>query len=121
MARNKPRARMPISERAKQFAPFSPLSGLETALAERERLFMPKRTLDRDAIASINEMLVSLDRGDTVTAFYYDDNDMTYVQKTGVLVLIDEINKTIKISDVTVSFDMLYDLKREADNGGEVI
>lgn len=33
---NKPASKMPISKRAKQFMPFSALSGLSAALAEKE-------------------------------------------------------------------------------------
>lgn len=33
---NKPNSKMPISKRAKQFMPFSALSGLSAALAEKE-------------------------------------------------------------------------------------
>ena len=34
---NKPRAKMPISQRAKQFMPFDAVSGLREALREKDR------------------------------------------------------------------------------------
>ena len=37
---NKPRMKMPVSERAKQFMPFSALKGLDEALREKERIIV---------------------------------------------------------------------------------
>ena len=48
---------MPVEQRAKQFAPFSPLSGLEAALAEREKKREKRRYPDEDAIVAINAVL----------------------------------------------------------------
>ncbi len=38
MARSKPKVPMPASVRAKQFAPFSALKGLDEAIAAKERI-----------------------------------------------------------------------------------
>ena len=58
---------MPIGERAKQFAPFSPLSGLEEALAERERRREQRRYPDEDTLSAINALLLELKNGDHVS------------------------------------------------------
>ena len=38
---SKPKQKMPIEERAKQFMPFSALKGLEEALASKEKIIVP--------------------------------------------------------------------------------
>ena len=42
---NKPRMKMPASDRAKQFMPFSALKGLDEALREKERIIVEKADL----------------------------------------------------------------------------
>ena len=39
---SKPKHKMPIEERAKQFMPFAALSGLPEALAKKEKVLVPK-------------------------------------------------------------------------------
>ena len=46
--------RMPLSDRAAQFAPFAALSGHSTALAETARLTDQRMELDEDARAALD-------------------------------------------------------------------
>ena len=45
---NKPRAKMPISQRAKQFMPFDAVSGLREAIREKEREHEMLLEMDRE-------------------------------------------------------------------------
>ena len=54
------RAPMPRSKRAKIFQPFDALIGLREAIAAKERVIEPKRYLSDDAIAEINDTLLSV-------------------------------------------------------------
>ena len=69
MGKCKPKFKMPIKERAKQFAPFSPLNGLEAALTERERLCEERRYPDSDTMAEINSVLSILKKGNIADIF----------------------------------------------------
>lgn len=44
----KPRTKMPISERAKQFMPFAAVKGYHEALAKKEHITVPKNELTDD-------------------------------------------------------------------------
>ena len=67
MAKATVRAPMPTSRRAKQFAPFDALKGLKEAIAEKERVPTPQRTLAEDALTELNDILSQLHRGTIVT------------------------------------------------------
>lgn len=45
---NRPRSRMPIEDRAKQFMPFAALKGLPEALAAKEKAVAPKTGLSEE-------------------------------------------------------------------------
>ena len=67
---SKPRAKMPQSQRAKQFAPFDAVVGLRKALYEKERLREARRQLSEEAIEEINSTLKILHPHDTVTVIH---------------------------------------------------
>ena len=101
---------MPISERAKQFSPFSPLSGLEAALTEKEKSAVPERTLSDDAIAQISETLAKLNPGDLVTVFFYDKHELIYTQITDRVRGIDIFSETLTVGDAKIQFAELYEV-----------
>ncbi len=70
---NKQRIRMNRVQRAKQFAPFSALKGLEEALAEKEREYEPQAELSDDAAEELDRCLRGLQKGTAVTIKYYRD------------------------------------------------
>ena len=107
MAKNKPKFKMSVEDRAKQFAPFSPLSGLEAALAEREKLREERRHPDGDAITAINTALTELKKGDAATVFFYNTEETRYEQTEGEISIIDDLHsrlflcgKEIRFSDI---------------------
>ena len=58
-------------QRAKQFAPFSALKGLEEALAEKEREYEPQAELSDDAAEELDRCLRELQKGTAVTVKDY--------------------------------------------------
>lgn len=113
MAKSKPKSRMPISERAKQFSPFSPLKGLEAALAEKERVRELRREVGEDRAMEIQQTLASLMQGDTLTVVYYLAETEEYIQLTGILCKIDKFERILQIGDQRVAFDDLFALYPE--------
>ena len=70
---NKPRQKMPVAERAKQFMPFAALKGLPEALtqAERAHAAKTKKELSEEMAADLNRSLLSLHSGCQATICYY--------------------------------------------------
>ena len=89
MATKTVRAPMPRSKRAKLFHPFDALIGLREAIAAKERVIEPRRYLSDDAIAEINDALLSLQKGQLITVVYYGIYEQAYLQLTGPVVKVD--------------------------------
>ncbi len=104
MAKTKPILPMSAADRAKQFAPFSPLNGLHRALAAKEKQRVPRKIISEDKAGEINEALVSLQAGHTVTLVYYNAPEQEYVQVTGVLQKIDLNHKRVELGNLSVAF-----------------
>ena len=69
----KPGNKMPVSERAKQFMPFSALTGLNRALAEKEREMIAekKERLSEDQKALLDRKIRLLHQGETIIVSHY--------------------------------------------------
>ena len=97
------------SERAKIFAPFNPLKGMDAAYREKERVILPKAELMTDRVEEINEVLCGLEIGDTVRITYYSDG--AYKKKTGRVNAILP-RKGVLILDVPIAFSDIYDIDK---------
>lgn len=104
----RPKGKMPVSERAKQFAPFSALRGLNQALSRVEKVREPRRELTDDRIEQINRALNRISPGDIVTLVYYEDEE--YLQLTGPLTKLDEVGRAVRLGEKSVPIDDLYDV-----------
>lgn len=108
---SKPRGKMPISERAKQFAPFAAVGGLDAALAKKEREHARKARAELldDAAEHINEKLAGLYIGDTVEVTYYQRGE--YVTVSGFVDNIDKGRRVLVVDGAEVHFKDLYSVK----------
>ncbi len=102
--------KMDQSNRAKQFMPFDALRGFREALAEKERIIVPKRELSEEQKAKLDNKLHQIHRMDIVTAEFFQNGE--YVQVTGVVSRIDEISRVLKIVNTKIPFDDIADLRR---------
>lgn len=105
------RAPMPLSQRAKQFAPFDALKGLKEAIAQKEHTPTPRRELSEDAIAEINTRLSNLKPGQLVTVVYYCDYTQEYHQLTGKVSKVDPYWKAVTIGNISIDFAELYQIE----------
>ena len=112
MAKTTVRAPMPPSRRAKQFAPFDALKGLQEAIARKEHVPEPRRELSEDAIAEINAKLTMLRPGSWVTVVYYCDYTQEVHQLTGQVSKVDPYWKSLDIGSVSIDFDELYVIEK---------
>jgi hypothetical protein len=99
---------MPVSERAKQFAPFSPLNGLSKALRKQERMPMPKPALCDDQVACLNQRLCALKPGMEITVLFYRDEE---VRKTcGKVLCLQPDTHILQLCGQVILFDELLEI-----------
>jgi len=110
MARTTVRAPMPASRRAKQFAPFDALKGLKEAIAEKERVPTPQRTLAEDAQTELNDTLSQLHRGTIVTVVYYCVYLQEYHQITGAVVKVDTYWSLLQVGNISIDFSEIAEI-----------
>ena len=110
---NRPRVKMPISERAKQFAPFSPLKGLQRALSQKERLrvLVKKREVSEDMAAENDRALHIARPGMMADAIYFNNGE--YIRRRGLVAKIDAKKRIIRIVETEISFDDLFEITVE--------
>lgn len=108
---SKPKVKMSNAERAKQFMPFSPLSGLGMAMIkkEKEKIREKRKALADDKEEELNEKLGLLEEGDTAEILFYSRG--MYLKLCGD---VEELNKTQKfliIDGTKIRFFDIYEIK----------
>ena len=106
------RAKMPPSQRAKQFAPFDALSGLGAALERKRRELerTERPILAEERCADLNDALCALLLDDLVTVRYYRRGAQRTV--TGAVTAIDGVAHTLTVDETRVPFADLLDIQR---------
>ena len=107
---SKTHPKMDRSNRAKQFMPFDALKGFREALAEKERIIVPKRELSEEQKAELDYKLHQIHKMDIITVEYFQNGE--YVQVTGVVSRIDETSRILKIVNTKIPFEDIADLQR---------
>lgn len=105
----KPRTKMPISERAKQFMPFAAVKGYHEALAKKEHIIVPKQELTDDMAELLDYKLKSISRGSIITIVYYHEKE--YVKACGMVAKIDNQAKTLTVVDRTINFEDILNIE----------
>lgn len=101
--------KMDREHRAKQFMPFDALKGLREALAEKERILVPKKELSEEQKDDLNRRLRLIRKGDIVTVEYFQNEE--YVKITGMVSRIQESSGVLEIVNTRISFDDIIDLQ----------
>lgn len=104
---SKTRPRMPVADRAAQFAPFAALTGYEAAVKETARQTGKRLELDEYVKEALNEKLrIIADRLEgcpeiSITYFLPDSNKAggTYVTATGLVKKIDAYKQIVVMAD----------------------
>lgn len=101
---------MPRSERAKQFAPFDALKGLQKALRlkEYEHDRMVRGDIDDETIDKISKQLQKIKKNDTIYIKFFEDG---YYKELKEKVKKFDVNKReVELEGKTIFFDDLFDL-----------
>ncbi|KAF5065296.1 hypothetical protein DSECCO2_275570 [anaerobic digester metagenome] len=116
--------RMPVSDRAAQFAPFAALIGYDAAVKETARLTNQRIELSEEEKAALDAQLrfaaERIGDGSEVTITYFQPDGKksggAYVDVTGRIKKIDDVNRQIIMRDDTnISIDEIIQL-REKDS-----
>jgi len=106
------RMKMNRADRAKQFAPFDALKGLQDSLRmkefEHERLQMGDLTEEK--ISQISSTLLDLKKGDMVETKFFENGDI--YSWTGKVIL-DYEGHTIYVGQKGINFFSLLDIKKK--------
>ncbi len=104
---------MPVSQRAKIFAPFDALRGFSAALRAKEKIRRPRRILQEDKLKELDEKASKLKKGDPVSVLYYSDGE--YLPASGLLTEIDREGRSFVIEGISISFDDICELESGPD------
>ena len=102
-------ANQPKADRAKLFLPFDALKGFREALAEKERIVVPKTELSEDRKEELDRLLHQIKPGDIITVVYFHNEE--YVQLTGMLSRISLSGRTLSIVQTRISFADIYSIE----------
>jgi len=91
----RPAEKMPLSQRAKQFAPFDALKGFKEAIQDvnYQTELVDRIILSEDQLDKLDEIAHSLNKGERITITYYHKG--RYLKLSGVFTKIDEIEKVM--------------------------
>lgn len=107
---HKQRAKMPPSQRAKQFMPFAAVKGLEKAIAEQEQLLKRTEHIEpgEEQAQAINEALKRLRKGSMVSLRFHADGQAQALQ--GEVEQIDPARGTIRVRGIVVPINRILGL-----------
>ena len=105
---SRPKTKMSVADRAKQFAPFSALKGLDEALRQKERVFVEKPELSDEAAEEISRKLMELSVGMRVCAVYYSDGECVSVE--GIVTRIDKTFKKLTVVKTEIPMDDIVNI-----------
>lgn len=108
---NSKRAKMPRSQRAKQFAPFDALVGLRQALKEKEKIRVPRKEISEDMEEEIDRTLRSLETGKIVTVVWYNSLEENYNQITGEVKNADIQKRFLQIEHTHIYLDDIFSIE----------
>ena len=104
------RMKMPREERAKQFAPFDALKGLQQALRikEYEHERVQKGEVQEEKANEISKTLMSIEKGDHAKVVYFEDGHNKVIEGEVKLKIEEQI---IEVARKKISLDNLLDIE----------
>ena len=106
---SRPKTKMSVADRAKQFAPFSALKGLDEALCQKERVFVEKPEFSDEAAEELSQKLAQICVGMRVNVVYYSDGEC--ISAEGLVTGIDKTFKKLTVVKTEINMDDILDIK----------
>lgn len=102
---------MSISERAKQFMPFSALKGYDSSIKTFDGVKDEKRVLSDEDESELNEIIRGLKKGEVVKSVFW--NGSRYETIVGAVSGVDFAQKRLSIVKTHISFSDIASLERQ--------
>ena len=99
---------MPLSQRAKIFAPFAALKGFEDLIRQQEETYEEMPELSDDQYEDLNFAMNSIRTGDYVTVRYFRDFHIRTL--SGLVERIAIQKKAIRINAEQIGFDEMIEI-----------
>jgi hypothetical protein len=100
---------MDRQNRAKQFMPFDALKGFREAVAEKEKIIVPKRDLSEEEKEELDRKLRQIEKKDIITVDFFQNRE--YVQLTGMVSRVDITSRILGIVNTKIAFDDIINLQ----------
>lgn len=105
----RPKTKMPIEQRAKQFMPFAALKGFDEEIRKRERKRAERKILSPDRQEEIDWKLKQAVKDSNVSVMYFSDGE--YVMQSGFVIFNDSETKRIGVSDSVIEYGDICDVE----------
>lgn len=105
---SKPKYKMIIADRAKQFVPFAALKGLPEALSAKERITVDKIELSPEMAEELDRRMHLLQKGNIATVVYFHKDE--YIKITGMVARIDTTCRLLQIVNTKINFEDIYEV-----------
>ena len=104
----RPKHKMPVEDRAKQFMPFAALKGLPDALAAREKITVAKIELSEEMAEELDRRMHGLAKGKMASVVYFHRDE--YIKITGMVARIDKTSRILQIVNTKIPFDDILEV-----------
>ena len=98
-----------MSDRARQFMPFSALKGFYDLIRERERVIVPKHEIAEDKAEELSVKMNMVERGMMVKVLYYSHGE--YVSTEGIVTGIDLVFRKLTVVKTEIDLDDIWDIE----------
>lgn len=102
---------MPDRKRAAQFMPFNGLRGYAEQVTAAQIQRAARREITEDRARALNDALLELERGDSVTIIHFTGNG--YIRTHTAIVEVDPVYRRLRTEDGVIRFRDLWDVARE--------
>lgn len=118
------RPHMPRADRAKIFSPFAALKGYNQAVKRMETIRIDKPERFEEQKEALNRKLSLLEKGQVITiSYFHSDSGLNgagrtgqgnFQTVTGTVWKIDPAFQVLKINDLSIPFDDIWDITGES-------
>ncbi len=97
-----------MSDRARQFAPFSALKGFQQLLKEKERVIIAKKELPEDALRELSEKIMLVKKGMIIKVVHFCQGE--YIATEGMVTGIDLTFRSLTVVKTKIYFDNILEI-----------
>lgn len=97
-----------MSNRARQFMPFSALKGFHELLREKERVIIAKKELPEDDLRELSEKILLIKKGIMIKVVHFCQGE--YIATEGVVTNIDLTFKKLTVVKTKINFDDILEI-----------